>query len=57
MKRNSEIDSPTRMASDQTMRLVLPLSVIMKYSAEPRLRDDENERDGNEYVHETSHLA
>ena len=37
MNRNSEIDSPTRMASDHTIRLVLPLSVIMKYSAEPRL--------------------
>jgi hypothetical protein len=37
MKRNSEIDSPTRMASDHTMRWLLPLSVIMKYSAEPRL--------------------
>ena len=37
MKRNKEIDSPTRMASDHTMRLLLPLSVIMKYSAEPRL--------------------
>jgi hypothetical protein len=34
MNRNSEIDRPTRVASDQTIRLVLPLSCIMKYSAD-----------------------
>lgn len=37
MKRNSEIDSPTRVASDQTIRLVLPLSCIMKYNADTML--------------------
>lgn len=37
MKRNSEIESPTRVASDQTIRLVLPLSCIMKYSADTML--------------------
>jgi hypothetical protein len=37
MNRNSEIDRPTRVASDQTIRLVLPLSCIMKYSADTML--------------------
>ena len=34
MSRKSEIDSPTRVASDHTIRLVRPRSCIMKYSAE-----------------------
>jgi len=34
MNRNSEIDSPTRMASDHTIRFVRPRSCIMKYRAE-----------------------
>lgn len=37
MNRNSEIDRPTRVASDQTIRLVLPLSCIMKYNADTML--------------------
>ena len=37
MNRNNEIDRPTRVASDQTIRLVLPLSCIMKYSADTML--------------------
>ena len=53
MNRNSEIDRPTRMASDQTIRLVLPLSCIMKYSADTEAGDDQDEGDGNEDVHGT----
>src|SRR6516225_2774274 len=37
MNRNSEIDRPTRVASDHTIRFVLPRSCIMKYSADTML--------------------
>ncbi|KOT00703.1 SURF1 family domain protein [Burkholderia mallei] len=37
MNRNREIDSPTRIASDQTIRFVWPRSCIMKYSADTML--------------------
>ena len=37
MDRKSEIDRPTRVASDQTILCVVPRSCIMKYSAEAML--------------------